>query len=96
MKKWKWTSIRVRNAITVSTAVAELKEYWPVTVKQIYHQLAAKKLIQDIDSQYEALSQFIEKMRSERLLEPEVISDVEDSKKDEPINVMNFLKMNFF
>lgn len=95
MKKWEWTSMRVRNAVTVSTAVAELKEYWPVTVKQIFHQLAAKNLIFDTDSQYEALSQFIEKMRSEGLLKEGVISDVENSGVVK-VDVRDLVKMTLF
>jgi hypothetical protein len=72
---WKWTSKQTERADRVQDIVSGLKEYFPLTLRQIYYQLVAQNLIKNTRSQYNMLSQLVKNMRLDGLIEWDVIED---------------------
>ena len=38
-KPWKWTKLKESRAADVLVVMHEIKDYWPMTVRQIYYRL---------------------------------------------------------
>ncbi|NIA09555.1 MAG: hypothetical protein GWP10_07470 [Nitrospiraceae bacterium] len=74
-RRWKWTPKQLARSTQVEKIVNELKEYWPLTLRQIYYQLVAKNLIGNTKSQYTMLSTLIKQMRLDGVLPWDVIED---------------------
>ena len=74
-REWKWTPKQIERSGQVSYIVNELKEYQPLTLRQIYYQLVAKNLIKNTRSRYNMLSDLIKYMRLDGLLPWDVIED---------------------
>lgn len=74
-RTWKWTPIQIERAEWVQTIVEGLKEYYPLTLRQIYYQLVSKNLIKNTKSQYTMLSTLVKQMRLEEFLPWDVIED---------------------
>lgn len=55
--------------------VADLKDYWPLTLRQIFYQLVSRLSIPNTQAQYKALSSALSKARKEGLVPWEVIED---------------------
>lgn len=74
-RKWKWTPKQIERSDQVSCIANGLKEYQPLTLRQVYYQLVAKNLIKNTKSQYTMLSTLIKQMRLDGLLPWNVIED---------------------
>jgi len=55
--------------------VNELREYWPLTLRQIYYRLVAARCIENTRSQYTDLSVLVKQMRLDDWLPWEVLED---------------------
>lgn len=74
-RKWTWTDYRIRQADQVIEVVNELKDYWPLTLRQIYYRLVALGYIENVRSKYNDLSKLIKHMRLDELLSWDVLED---------------------
>jgi len=55
--------------------IADLQDYWPLTLRQIFYQLVSRLLIPNEHTQYKALSAALSQARKEGLIPWEVIED---------------------
>lgn len=60
---WSWTDLQLERAKQVQEVVEELRQYWALTLRQIYYQLVAKGYIENNKSSYNALSKLVKWMR---------------------------------
>lgn len=62
-RRWAWTNYRRNQADLVLEVVFHLKDYWPLTLRQIYYRLVAAGYIPNTRSKYSDLSKLIKHMR---------------------------------
>lgn len=74
-RRWTWTPKQLARSSQVEKVVTGLRDYFPLTLRQIYYQLVAKNLIGNTKSQYTMLSTLIKQMRLDGLLPWDVIED---------------------
>jgi hypothetical protein len=74
-RKWSWTDHRVQQGNRVMKVVRELKDYWPLTLRQIYYRLVAAGHLENTRSKYNDLSNLIKHMRLDEWLPWEVLED---------------------
>jgi hypothetical protein len=74
-QKWSWTSKRLEQADQVKEVTDELREYWPLTLRQIYYRLVAAGIRANTRSQYNDLSKLIKHMRLDSYLSWRVLED---------------------
>jgi uncharacterized protein YlbG (UPF0298 family) len=74
-RKWTWTDYREEQGDRVMETVNELREYWPLTLRQIYYRLVAAGHIENTRSKYNDLSVLIKQMRLDDWLPWEVLED---------------------
>ena len=74
-RKWIWTEFRVKQAAQVMQTVNALKDYWPLTLRQIYYRLVAAGHIENTRSKYNDLSKLIKNMRLDEILPWKVLTD---------------------
>lgn len=74
-RKWSWTEYQRERADHVKAAADELREYWPLTLRQIYYQLVVEGKIKNNRSQYAMLSTLVKWMRIDDLLPWDAIED---------------------
>lgn len=55
--------------------IEELKEYWPLTLRQIYYQLVSKELIDNKQSEYKSLSRLLVKAREDNSIDWDCMID---------------------
>jgi hypothetical protein len=70
-----WTKKRNHQAAQVLEVVNELKDYWPLTLRQIYYRLVAAGHIQNTRSRYNDLSRLVKQMRVDEILSWDVVTD---------------------
>ena len=58
-REWKWTEHQLEKLGKVNTILEELKDYMPLTLRQIYYQMVGKGFIDNKTSQYGMLSNLI-------------------------------------
>ncbi len=67
---------RTRNiANEIIRTIADLKEYQPLTVRQVYYQLVAREVIPNSDNEYRTISRVLTKLREEHLVSWGAIED---------------------
>jgi uncharacterized protein YlbG (UPF0298 family) len=74
-RKWAWTDYRENQGNRVMETVDELRDYWPLTLRQIYYRLVAAGHIENTRSRYNDLSVLIKQMRLDDRLPWEVLED---------------------
>jgi len=74
-RKWSWTELQLERAENVRTVTKELRSYWPLTLRQIYYQLAVKGHVKNARSQYNMLSKLIKWMRIDEKLPWNALED---------------------
>lgn len=74
-RKWSWTELQLERAENVKTVANELRQYWPLTLRQIYYQLVSKGQIKNTRSQYNMLSKLIKWMRIDEKLPWNALED---------------------
>ena len=74
-RKWSWTKNQEARAEAVLAVVQGLKDYWPLTLRQIYYQLVAAWIIKNTRSQYTMLSTLCKWMRIDERLPWDVLED---------------------
>jgi hypothetical protein len=74
-RKWSWTDHRVQQGNRVMRVVRELKDYWPLTLRQIYYRLVAAGHLENTRSKYNDLSNLIKHMRLDDWMPWEVLED---------------------
>lgn len=74
-KNWTWTELQTKKLKWVQGILLELKDYLPVTLRQIHYQLVAKGLIENTNSQYTMLSQLLKYGRIDGFIPWEAIED---------------------
>jgi hypothetical protein len=74
-QKWSWTSKRIDQADQVKEVIDELREYWPLTLRQIYYRLVAAGTRANTRSQYNDLSKLIKHMRLDGFISWKVLED---------------------
>jgi len=74
-RKWSWTELQLERAENVKTVTKELRQYWPLTLRQIYYQLVSKGHIKNTRSQYNMLSKLIKWMRIDEKLPWNALED---------------------
>ena len=58
-REWKWTNYQLDKLNKVQEVLAELHDYKPLTLRQVYYQLVGKGCIENTVSQYNMLSKLI-------------------------------------
>jgi len=74
-KNWTWTKLQRKKLEWVQGILLELKDYLPVTLRQIHYQLVARELIENTPSQYTMLSQLLKYGRIDGFIPWEAIED---------------------
>ncbi|MEW6673437.1 MAG: hypothetical protein AB1427_17185 [Thermodesulfobacteriota bacterium] len=74
-REWSWTANRKAQADSVNEVVNELREYWPLTLRQVYYRLVVKEIIENTRSRYIDLSRLVKFMRIDGLLDWDAIED---------------------
>lgn len=74
-RKWTWTDYRTEQGYRVIETVNELRDYWPLTLRQIYYRLVAGGHIKNTRSKYNDLSVLIKQMRLDDRLSWKVLED---------------------
>ena len=74
-RKWSWTPLQKDRAEKVLSVADEMRNYWPLTLRQIYYQLIAKGFIENNRSQYTMLSTLVKLMRIDEMLPWEALED---------------------
>jgi uncharacterized protein YlbG (UPF0298 family) len=74
-RKWTWTDYRLEQGNRVMRTANELRDYWPLTLRQIYYRLVAAGYIVNSRSKYNDLSVLIKQMRLDDWLPWEVLED---------------------
>ena len=74
-RKWSWTPLQKDRAEKVLAVADEMRNYWPLTLRQIYYQLIAKGFIENNRSQYTMLSTLVKWMRIDEMLPWEALED---------------------
>jgi len=74
-RKWSWTELQLERAENVKTVTEELRQYWPLTLRQIYYQLVIGGHIKNNKSQYNMLSTLIKWMRIDEKISWDVLED---------------------
>jgi len=74
-RKWTWTQHRLEQGNQVIHVVNELRDFWPLTLRQIYYRLVAAGYLENTRSKYNDLSALIKHMRLDEWLPWEVLGD---------------------
>ncbi len=74
-KPYKWTRKNIDKAQNVSDVIDDLKNYLPLTLRQLYYRLVASGTIENNRSQYTMLSTLVKNMRLAGLMSWNVITD---------------------
>ena len=74
-RKWVWTPLQEDRAEKVKAVVTELRQYWPLTLRQIYYQLVSRGDIRNNRSQYNMLSKLVKWMRIDSMLPWRALED---------------------
>jgi len=70
-----WTKQRKKQAGNILQVVDDLRDYYPLTLRQIYYRLVAAEIIENSRSRYNDLSKVIKQMRLDEMLSWDVIED---------------------
>lgn len=84
-RRWVWTSHQLGKMEKVKTILEELKDYKPLTLRQVYYQLVSKGFIENKKSEYGMLSNLLKWARIDDYISWD---DIEDR-----IRVFHTLKM---
>jgi hypothetical protein len=84
-RMWVWTSHQLGKMEKVKTILEELKDYKPLTLRQVYYQLVSKGFIENKKSEYGMLSNLLKWARIDDYISWD---DIEDR-----IRVFHTLKM---
>jgi hypothetical protein len=74
-REWKWTLFQFDKLNKVKKILDELKDYMPLTLRQIYYQMVAKGYIENTRSEYNMLSRLLEQARLDKYIPWDVIED---------------------
>jgi hypothetical protein len=74
-QNWSWTHSQRLRANHIRNITEDLKEYWPLTVRQVYYRSLGVVPGSHIKSWYDTLSKLITQMRIDGLLEWDAIED---------------------
>ncbi len=74
-RKWVWTQKQIDKLELVQQILNELKDYLPVTVRQIHYQLVGKNLVENTTSNYNMLSKLVKYARIDGYIPWETIED---------------------
>ncbi|MBF0477634.1 MAG: hypothetical protein HQK59_17775, partial [Deltaproteobacteria bacterium] len=74
-RKFGWGGKRKDSAEQVIQAAEELREFWPLTLRQLYYRLVASGAIPNKKSAYKTLSELVKNMRKAEMLEWGSIED---------------------
>jgi hypothetical protein len=81
-RQWSWTANRLNQAARVTEVVDEIKDYWPLTLRQIYYRLVAAGDHENTRSKYNDLSKLVKQMRVDEKLPWDVLTDRARSMSD--------------
>jgi hypothetical protein len=62
-RQWVWTDLQEDKANKVIRVTTDLKQWWPLTLRQIYYQLVSRGEIKNTRSEYNMLSKLVKWMR---------------------------------
>ena len=74
-RKFVWTEHKRQKLYRVLDILEELKDYQPLTLRQIYYQMVGKSYLENNKSQYGMLSDLIKWARIEKYIPWEIIED---------------------
>lgn len=74
-RPWVWTPFQLDKLNKVKATLDELKDYKPLTLRQIYYQLVGKGFIENNKSEYVALSKLLKWARIDRFISWKDIED---------------------
>jgi hypothetical protein len=74
-REWKWTLFQLDKLGKVKEILDELKNYTPLTLRQIYYQMVARGYIENTRSEYNMLSRLLERARVDKYIPWNVIED---------------------
>lgn len=72
---WIWTNKQKAKLEKVKAVLASLRNYWPLTLRQVYYQLVAQGVIENKTSEYNMLSQLLKHARLDGSVSWDVIED---------------------
>ena len=74
-RKWIWTDLQTDKLNQVIDILNELKDYQPVTLRQIHYQLVGKNLVENTTSKYTQLSNLVKYARIDGYIPWDAIED---------------------
>lgn len=74
-RAWNWTPKQEAKLARVRATLEELKNYWPLTLRQVYYQLVSRQLIENKVTEYAMLSKLLKHARLDGFVPWEAIED---------------------
>lgn len=74
-RTWSWTAKQRDKLEKVKKVLEEFRQYWPLTLRQVYYQLVAKQFIENKVTEYGMLSRLLKYARLEELVPWAAIED---------------------
>ena len=74
-RQWKWTSFQIDKLEKIKQILEDLKDYYPLTLRQIYYQMVGKGFIPNKRSEYQMLSDCLSNARYDNLISWDVMED---------------------
>jgi len=74
-RRWSWTNKQQARLQKVKSILDNLRNYWPVTLRQLYYQLVSKNIIENKRSAYNSLSKLVKYARLDDYIPWEAIED---------------------
>jgi len=72
---WNWTSKQKDKLDKVNAVLNNLRDYWPLTLRQVYYQLVSQGVIENTVSEYGMLSKLLKYARLDRFISWDTIGD---------------------
>lgn len=74
-RSWNWTDKQLTRLDEVKRILNDLKEYWPLTLRQLYYQLVSRNIIENKRSSYNSLSKLVKYARLDDYIPWQAIED---------------------
>lgn len=74
-RSWNWTNKQRAKLGKVKAVLENLRNYWPLTLRQVYYQLVSQGVIENKTSEYNMLSQLLKHARLDGFISWDVIED---------------------
>ena len=73
--RYSWNIVQMAKLDKVKEVLNQYREYWPLTLRQVYYQLVSKQFIENKDTEYKMLSKLLKYARIDKYIPWNAIED---------------------